>query len=65
MFSGRKIARNVAAMATGEAPAEVVATAETPEIIKTIQEVVRLFLVSSFCAIFVICVFRDFGREFV
>ncbi|KAK4418488.1 protein CURVATURE THYLAKOID 1B, chloroplastic [Sesamum alatum] len=34
----RKIARNVVAMATGEAPAEVVATAETPEIIKTIQE---------------------------
>ncbi|KAL0426153.1 UNVERIFIED_CONTAM: protein CURVATURE THYLAKOID 1B, chloroplastic [Sesamum radiatum] len=34
----RKIARNVVSMATGEAPAEVVATAETPEIIKTIQE---------------------------
>ncbi|PON78921.1 Cyanobacterial aminoacyl-tRNA synthetase, CAAD domain containing protein [Parasponia andersonii] len=33
----RKLARNVIAMATGEAPAEV-ATAETPEIIKTIQE---------------------------
>ncbi|PIN22530.1 hypothetical protein CDL12_04751 [Handroanthus impetiginosus] len=34
----RKIARNVVAMATGEAPAEVVATTETPEIVKTIQE---------------------------
>ncbi|OMP06528.1 hypothetical protein CCACVL1_01529 [Corchorus capsularis] len=33
----RKIARNVMAMATGEAPAEV-ATVETPEIVKTIQE---------------------------
>lgn len=33
----RKIARNVIAMATGEAPAEV-ATVETPEIVKTIQE---------------------------
>lgn len=43
MFSGRKIARNVVAMATGEAPAEVVATTETPEIVKTIQEAVRIF----------------------
>ncbi|XP_022880300.1 protein CURVATURE THYLAKOID 1B, chloroplastic-like [Olea europaea var. sylvestris] len=34
----RKIARNVMAMATGEAPAEVVATVELPEIVKTIQE---------------------------
>ncbi|KAL0379365.1 UNVERIFIED_CONTAM: protein CURVATURE THYLAKOID 1B, chloroplastic [Sesamum angustifolium] len=34
----RKIARNVVSMATGEASAEVVATAETPEIIKSIQE---------------------------
>ncbi|KAE7999279.1 hypothetical protein FH972_003728 [Carpinus fangiana] len=33
----RKIARNVMAMATGEAPAEVAAT-ELPEIIKTVQE---------------------------
>ncbi|KAF4366483.1 hypothetical protein CsatB_010762 [Cannabis sativa] len=33
----RKLARNVIAMATGEAPAEV-ATAETPEIIQTVQE---------------------------
>ncbi|CAN6710679.1 unnamed protein product [Malus baccata var. baccata] len=33
----RKIARNVMAMATGEAPAEV-ATAEPPEIVKTVQE---------------------------
>ncbi|XWS76802.1 hypothetical protein CRYUN_Cryun01aG0208900 [Craigia yunnanensis] len=33
----RKIARNVMAMATGEAPAEV-ATTELPEIVKTIQE---------------------------
>ncbi|CAI9764910.1 unnamed protein product [Fraxinus pennsylvanica] len=34
----RKIARNVMAMATGEAPAEVVATTELPDIAKTIQE---------------------------
>ncbi|XVF80327.1 hypothetical protein PTKIN_Ptkin15bG0061600 [Pterospermum kingtungense] len=33
----RKIARNVMAMATGEAPAEV-ATGELPEIVKTVQE---------------------------
>ncbi|XP_059634460.1 protein CURVATURE THYLAKOID 1B, chloroplastic [Cornus florida] len=33
----RKIARNVIAMATGEAPAEVAET-ELPEIVKTIQE---------------------------
>ncbi|TXG63111.1 hypothetical protein EZV62_010105 [Acer yangbiense] len=33
----RKIARNVMAMATGEAPAEVAAT-ELPEIAKTVQE---------------------------
>ncbi|KAL3517337.1 hypothetical protein ACH5RR_024239 [Cinchona calisaya] len=33
----KKIARNVVAMATGEAPAEV-ATTEIPEIVKTIQE---------------------------
>ncbi|XP_022769764.1 protein CURVATURE THYLAKOID 1B, chloroplastic-like [Durio zibethinus] len=33
----RKIARNMMAMATGEAPAEV-ATTELPEIVKTIQE---------------------------
>ncbi|XP_027108591.1 protein CURVATURE THYLAKOID 1B, chloroplastic [Coffea eugenioides] len=33
----RKIARNVVAMATGEAPSEVAAT-ELPEIVKTIQE---------------------------
>ncbi|XP_059457586.1 protein CURVATURE THYLAKOID 1B, chloroplastic [Corylus avellana] len=33
----RKIARNVMAMATGEAPAEV-AAAELPEIVKTVQE---------------------------
>ncbi|KAA8520800.1 hypothetical protein F0562_014928 [Nyssa sinensis] len=33
----RKIARNVVAMATGEAPAEVAVT-ELPEIVKTIQE---------------------------
>lgn len=39
MVSGRKIARNVMAMATGEAPAEV-ATAELPEFVKTIQETV-------------------------
>ncbi|WRX09406.1 Cyanobacterial aminoacyl-tRNA synthetase [Theobroma cacao] len=36
-FPGRKIARNVMAMATGEAPAEV-ATAEMPEIVKTIRD---------------------------
>lgn len=39
---GRKIARNVIAMATGEAPAEV-ATAETPEIVKAALEAVRSF----------------------
>nr|POE55741.1 protein curvature thylakoid 1b, chloroplastic [Quercus suber] len=33
----RKLARNVMAMATGEAPAEV-AVAELPEIVKTVQE---------------------------
>ncbi|XP_020970955.1 protein CURVATURE THYLAKOID 1B, chloroplastic [Arachis ipaensis] len=33
----RKIARNVMAMATGEAPSEI-ATTETPEIVKTVQE---------------------------
>ena len=33
----RKIARNVMAMATGEAPAEVAAT-ELPEIVKTLQD---------------------------
>ncbi|GLT41824.1 hypothetical protein SLA2020_158610 [Shorea laevis] len=33
----RKIARNVMAMATGEAPAEVAAT-ELPEFVKTVQE---------------------------
>ncbi|KAF8412049.1 hypothetical protein HHK36_000002 [Tetracentron sinense] len=33
----RKISRNVVAMATGEAPAEAVAT-ELPEIVKTVQE---------------------------
>ncbi|XP_050204023.1 protein CURVATURE THYLAKOID 1B, chloroplastic [Mercurialis annua] len=33
----RKMARNVMAMATGEAPAEV-STVETPEILKTVQE---------------------------
>ncbi|KAJ8436911.1 hypothetical protein Cgig2_017336 [Carnegiea gigantea] len=35
--SRRKVARNVVAMATGEAPAEI-AEGETPEILKTIQE---------------------------
>uniref|UniRef100_A0A6N2MWR3 Cyanobacterial aminoacyl-tRNA synthetase CAAD domain-containing protein n=1 Tax=Salix viminalis TaxID=40686 RepID=A0A6N2MWR3_SALVM len=35
--SCRKIARNVMTMATGEAPAEV-ASAELPEIVKTVQE---------------------------
>eukprot|EP00257_Ricinus_communis_P025035 XP_025012449.1 protein CURVATURE THYLAKOID 1B, chloroplastic [Ricinus communis] len=39
----RKMARNVMALATGEAPAEV-ATAEVPEIIKTVQEAVRWIL---------------------
>ncbi|KAG5566120.1 hypothetical protein RHGRI_001900 [Rhododendron griersonianum] len=37
--SGHKIARNVVAMATGEAPAEVaVAELELPDVVKTIQE---------------------------
>jgi len=48
ILSGRKIARNVIGMATTrEAPAAEVATtelaiAETPEIVKTIQEAVRI-----------------------
>ncbi len=42
-LSGRKIARNVMAMATGEAPAEVGAN-ELPEIVKTVQEAVRIDL---------------------
>lgn len=42
-FSGRKIGRNVVAMATGEAPAEVTTT-ETPEFVKTLQEAVRINL---------------------
>ncbi|KAG6748278.1 hypothetical protein POTOM_048195 [Populus tomentosa] len=37
----RKIARNVMTMATGEAPAEVAST-ELPEIVKTVQEAVRI-----------------------
>lgn len=41
LFSGRKIARNVAAMATGEAPVEVVSATELPEVFKTIQTAVR------------------------
>lgn len=49
MLSGRKIARNVMAMATGEAPAEV-AAAELPEIVKTVQEAVRIELSFSFCS---------------
>ena len=53
-ISGRKIARNVMAMATGEAPAEV-ATTELPEIVKTIQETVRILphiscSLCSFCS---------------
>lgn len=48
-FPGRKIARNVMAMATGEAPAEV-ATAEMPEIVKTIRDTVRI--VASFSSSF-------------
>lgn len=42
MVSGRKLARNVMAMATGEAPAEV-AVAELPEIVKAVQEAVRIW----------------------
>lgn len=52
MLSGRKIARNVVAMATGEAPAEVAAT-ELPEIVKTAQEAVSIShssdLLFAFC----------------
>ena len=50
ILSGRRIASNVMAMATTrEAPAAEVATtelsvAETPEIVKTIQEAVRINL---------------------
>ena len=41
LLSGQKIVRDVAATATGEAPAEVAAAAaEIPEIVKTIQETV-------------------------
>ena len=49
MFSGRKIPRNVKAMATGEAPtaaATEVATTEQPDFVKTIQATVRIL--SSF-----------------
>lgn len=46
IFSGRKIARNVMAMATGEAPAEV-ATTEPPELVKTLQEAVSQTLAFS------------------
>jgi hypothetical protein len=42
MVSGRKIARNVMAMATGEAPAAEVAVTELPEIVKAVQEAVRI-----------------------
>jgi hypothetical protein len=49
ILSGRKIARNVMAMATGEAPAEVAAT-ELPEIVKAVQEAVRIELSFSFCS---------------
>ncbi|ESR57957.1 hypothetical protein CICLE_v10022571mg [Citrus x clementina] len=41
----RKMARNVMAMATGEAPAEVAAT-ELPEIVKTVQEAVSFHILS-------------------
>jgi len=40
LISGRKIARNVMTMATGEAPVAVAST-ELPEIVKTVQEAVR------------------------
>ena len=39
------MARNVMAMATGEAPAEVAAT-ELPEIVKTVQEAVSFHILS-------------------
>lgn len=38
--SGRKIARNVIAMATGEAPTDVTSM-EMPEMVRTIQDAVR------------------------
>lgn len=41
MISGRKIARNVKAMATGETSAEV-DTTELPEFVKNLQETVRI-----------------------
>lgn len=52
IISGRKIARNVMAMATGEVPAAIatggeasteIATTELPEIVKTLQKAVRTF----------------------
>lgn len=47
VVSGRKIARNVMAMATGEARAEV-ATTELPEFVKAVQEAVCIFSISVF-----------------
>ncbi|XP_028797831.1 protein CURVATURE THYLAKOID 1B, chloroplastic-like [Neltuma alba] len=38
MVSGRKLARSVMAMATGEAFTEVATTTEPPEFLKTVQE---------------------------
>lgn len=49
LLSGRKIARNVMTMATGEvAPAAEVGTTELPEVVKTVQEAVRSIFHSLF-----------------
>ncbi|KAM5555800.1 protein CURVATURE THYLAKOID 1B, chloroplastic [Rosa sericea] len=60
----RKIARNVMAMATGEAPAEV-ATTELPEVLKTVQEawdkVEDKYAVSSLAVAGVVAVWGSTG----
>lgn len=50
--TGRKIARNVMAMATGEVTTAEVATTELPEFVKTIQKTVILSFIH--CSIYII-----------
>ncbi|TKY64161.1 CURVATURE THYLAKOID 1B [Spatholobus suberectus] len=61
---GRKIARNVMAMATGEAPAEVAPT-EVPEFVKTLQEawdkVDDKYAVSSLAVVGVVALWGSVG----
>ncbi|KAJ4850244.1 Protein CURVATURE THYLAKOID 1B, chloroplastic [Turnera subulata] len=61
----RKLARNVMTMATGEAPAEVAATAELPEIFQTVQEawdkVEDKYAVSSLAAAGVVALWGSAG----